>query len=292
MHLRILKTRLTHRIRLQACMEVVILASFGIGLCGMPARSVHGFQDGAFAHFPTRTLTRPDDQRRIVRQLPDREMRTATLRSNDATASQQAHKSQFSAGSDLDVLFAKDLPKPRASGVAGRSEIRNATSKDGVLVPASGMSETALTLPKRGKNRKSASSNAAEKLGAGSLEKMGISLGIVLAAFFGLTWLLKRGGAKTNNGAIPNQVVQILGRAPLNGKQMMQLVRLGDKVLLLAISPTGTESLGEIVDRDEVDAVTEICLAKNPARIRATFRETLDRIRQGRHSDDHRAVGY
>ena len=38
-------------------------------------------------------------------------------------------------------------------------------------------------------------------------------------------------------------VVQVLGRAPLSGKQQMHLVRFGGKLLLLSVTPSGAETL-------------------------------------------------
>ena len=155
-------------------------------------------------------------------------------------------------------------------------------------VPADAETGSGMLLPARGKSR--TGPQASKTAPRSSLTNLAISLGLVLAIFFGLVWILRRVNPAATKAEIPGEVVQILGRAPLNGRQSMQLVRLGDKILLLAISPTGTEPLGEITDRDEVDAITEICRSKNKNKIAETFRETLTRVRRDRMTNRQRTV--
>ena len=212
---------------------------------------------------------------------------------------------------DVDILFAKDLGDSNLSQSSGSRPMTNSRANinvaamakpissqprkplpkaagdlftDSETEPAQDADGFSMLLPKPGQ-RRDANGKSGSKSPFQLTQKAGIGLGIALSAFFGLVWLLKKtGGSSSSQGAIPQQVVQILGRAPLNTKQNMQLVRLGDKILLLAISTTGTESLGEITDRDEVDAITEICQSKNSRRIKETFRQTLQRVR-GERSD-------
>ena len=141
--------------------------------------------------------------------------------------------------------------------------------------------DSLLALPKKGETRQDALQLPG---GLSSIKDMGLSLGLVLAAFFGLVWFLKKSSGGNARGGLPHQVIQVLGRVPLDAKQQMQLVRLGDRILLIGISQQGTETLGEITDRDEVDAMLEICQSKNPSRIRESFRETLNRVRLNRQS--------
>ena len=177
------------------------------------------------------------------------------------------------------------------NGISARGQ-QGLTSKtqlaDQTALPVESKRDAGLVLPERGKGRGGAQSS--KSAARGSLKNLGISLGLVLAIFFGLVWFLRRVNPASAKGGIPSEVVQVLGRAPLNGRQNMQLVRLGDKILLLAISPSGTEPLGEITDRDEVDAITEICRSRNQNKIAETFRETLARIRRERMTGQQRTV--
>src|SRR5262245_61834014 len=78
------------------------------------------------------------------------------------------------------------------------------------------------------------------------------SLGAVLAVFMVIVWC-SRWFAPAGNLSLPKEAVELLGRAPLAGRQQMHLVRIGNKLLLVAISPVGMETLTEITDATEVE---------------------------------------
>lgn len=99
-------------------------------------------------------------------------------------------------------------------------------------------------------------------------------LAIVIGLFLLFVWLTKRAAPKSML-ALPGEVVEVLGRAPLNAKQQMQLVRLGNRLLLLAMSPDSAETLAEISDPDEVDRLTAICRQNAPGSVTDTFRQVL-----------------
>jgi flagellar biogenesis protein FliO len=84
------------------------------------------------------------------------------------------------------------------------------------------------------------------------------SLVFVLAIFFGLIWLLRRGMPKGTR-VVPSEVIEVLGRAPLVGRQQMHVVRFGNKLLLVSLSPGGAETLSEITEPAEVDRLAGIC---------------------------------
>jgi flagellar biogenesis protein FliO len=84
------------------------------------------------------------------------------------------------------------------------------------------------------------------------------SLGIVLGLFLAVAWAVRRGMPR-NAAILPREAVEILGRAPLVGRQQVHLVRCGNKVLLLSVSATSVETLTEITDRAEVERLGEIC---------------------------------
>jgi flagellar biogenesis protein FliO len=76
-------------------------------------------------------------------------------------------------------------------------------------------------------------------------------LGWVLAAFCGLMlvqrWLGPRAG-----GSLPAGMVQVCGKVPLDAKQSLHLVRIGQRLLVLLESPRGMQRLAEITDPSEV----------------------------------------
>ncbi len=107
-----------------------------------------------------------------------------------------------------------------------------------------------------------------------AVSKVATSLAVVLGLFLLGMLLLRRGHAR-RGGTLPGEVVQTLGRAPLSGRQEMHLVRVGNKLLLLSVTPTGAETLTEITEPDEIDRLAGICRQSHPDSITASFREIL-----------------
>ncbi len=89
------------------------------------------------------------------------------------------------------------------------------------------------------------------------------SLGIVLGLFLLVMWVVRRGMPK-GSGLLPSEAVEVLGRASLAGRQQVQLVRCGNKIVLLSVTPSGTQTLTEISDPAEVDRLHSICQPPSP----------------------------
>jgi flagellar biogenesis protein FliO len=58
---------------------------------------------------------------------------------------------------------------------------------------------------------------------------------------------------------LPREAVEVLGRTTLLGRQQVHLVRCGNKIVLLSVTPGGVETLTEIADPAEVDRLHSIC---------------------------------
>jgi flagellar biogenesis protein FliO len=84
------------------------------------------------------------------------------------------------------------------------------------------------------------------------------SLGIVLGLFLLVVWSVRRGMPK-GGGLVPSEAVEVLGRAPIGGKQSVHLVRCGNKIVLVNVSATSVETLTEISDPTEVERLQEVC---------------------------------
>ncbi|HUG67079.1 MAG TPA: flagellar biosynthetic protein FliO [Pirellulaceae bacterium] len=100
------------------------------------------------------------------------------------------------------------------------------------------------------------------------------SLSVVLAAFFVLVWLSRKTAPK-GLAPLPGEVFESLGRAPLTARQQMQLIRLGNKLVLLSVTSTGAETLTEITDVDEVNRLAALCQQGRSGSISDTFRQVL-----------------
>lgn len=89
------------------------------------------------------------------------------------------------------------------------------------------------------------------------------ALGVVLGAMVICTWLLRRGMRKSA-GPLPREVVSILGHAPLAARNVAQLLRVGNKLVLISLTPAGAETLTEVTDPAEVDRLVGLCQQTSP----------------------------
>jgi flagellar biogenesis protein FliO len=89
------------------------------------------------------------------------------------------------------------------------------------------------------------------------------SLLFVLGLFLAAVWLIRRTSPRAY-GLLPIEAFEVLGRAPLANRQQAQLLRCGNKLLLIAASVGGAEPLTEITDPAEVERLTELCRKARP----------------------------
>jgi len=109
------------------------------------------------------------------------------------------------------------------------------------------------------------------------------SLAIVLGTFFLIVWITRR-GVPQGLQPLSKEVIQVLGRAPLAGRQQMHLVQVGNKLLLVSVTPTGAETLTEITDAVEVDRLAALCRKDQPGSVTATFRHVLGQLGSERNA--------
>ena len=111
------------------------------------------------------------------------------------------------------------------------------------------------------------------------LGTMFASLCLVLGLFFMAVWMIKKAAPK---GArlLPTEAVEVLGRVPLGAKQNAHLLRVGNKMLLVAISAGGVETLTEIVDPMEVDRLAGICQQDLPHSSTNAFKQIFQQFAQ------------
>lgn len=103
------------------------------------------------------------------------------------------------------------------------------------------------------------------------------SLAIVITAFFLLVWLSRK--ASPNGLApLPSEVVESLGRSQLTARQQMQLIRLGQKLVLLSVTSTGVETITEVTDLEEVERLCALCQRNRSGSISETFRQVLSQF--------------
>ena len=103
------------------------------------------------------------------------------------------------------------------------------------------------------------------------------SLAIVLGLLLAIVWCSRR-FAPAGTAPLPKEAVELLGRSALAGRQTMQLVRVGGRLLLVAISPSGAQTLAEITDPVEVEHLAALCQRGKPDSATASFNRVLNQL--------------
>jgi flagellar biogenesis protein FliO len=87
------------------------------------------------------------------------------------------------------------------------------------------------------------------------------ALTVVIGSFLLFAWVLRRGarGGPNGRGMLPAEAVSVLGKVRLTGRQAAELLRVGNKLVLVALTPSGAEALTEVTDPAEVDRLVGLC---------------------------------
>lgn len=111
-----------------------------------------------------------------------------------------------------------------------------------------------------------------------SLTTAGAGLAIVVGLFFVCMWLLRRSSGAKPGGLLPNEAFAVLGRAPLTPQSFAQLLRVGNKLVLVAVSADGIQPLTEVIDPLEVDRLTGVCASGRGHGPAAEFQQVLAQL--------------
>ena len=103
------------------------------------------------------------------------------------------------------------------------------------------------------------------------------SLALVLGLFLLVAWMLRRTAPKSS-AALPREAVEVLGRAPLAARLYVHLVRCGNKMLLVSVTPGGAETLTEITDPVEVDRLAGLCEQNRTGSASSAFRQVFEQL--------------
>lgn len=158
-------------------------------------------------------------------------------------------------------------------------------------IPAKGDKPTATALPLKREARmplspsnKTNSQDLSKNTdGLPSMIAVAGSLGVVLGIFLLIAWLIRR-AAPQGLTRLPDEAFEVLGRAPLAGRQNVHLVRCGNKLLLVSVTPAGAEPLTEITDPQEVDRLAGLCRQAGPQSSTAAFRQIFEQLAPKRPS--------
>ncbi len=103
------------------------------------------------------------------------------------------------------------------------------------------------------------------------------SLFVVVGLFLMFAWLGKK-NMKPGSSRLSKEIIQVLGKSQLSGKQQLELVRVGQKLLLLCVTPNGVETLTEITDPTEVERLLTIVRQDAPGSMTSTFQDVLTQM--------------
>jgi flagellar protein FliO/FliZ len=112
------------------------------------------------------------------------------------------------------------------------------------------------------------------KIGTAPLVTVSSSLAVVLGLFAALVWVTRKYGAKNSGGALPSELVEVLGSQSLDARTRIQLIRVGTRIIVAAQSATsGLQSLSEISDADEVHRIMTACTSNSRNSFASTLQE-------------------
>jgi len=103
------------------------------------------------------------------------------------------------------------------------------------------------------------------------------SLGVVLGLFLGAAYLMRRGMPKQGR-MLPREAVESLGRIPFPGRQQGQLLRVGNKLVLVSFSSAGASVITEITDPLEVDRLAGMCAQADRHGSVKSFRDVVEQF--------------
>jgi flagellar biogenesis protein FliO len=166
-----------------------------------------------------------------------------------------------------DSSEASEVPAASIESSSRRGEASDATPTGG---------SAPLKLAKK-KDRSSADPKKPRPSPEQSLRTIGGSLAVVIALVLGMALLFRKVQPK-GAGALPLEVIEVLGRSTLTKGQNLQLVRIGGKLVLLCVTAHGSETLTEINDADEVERLATLCRQSGPKSVSAAFRDVLAQV--------------
>jgi flagellar biogenesis protein FliO len=106
------------------------------------------------------------------------------------------------------------------------------------------------------------------------------ALAVVIGAFLVFAWALRRGGRALagRRGGLPVEVVSVLGRVPLATRQFAELLRVGNKLLLVSLTSNGPVTLTEVTDPTEVDRLVGLCQQHDPHSTSTAFEQVFRQL--------------
>jgi flagellar biogenesis protein FliO len=110
------------------------------------------------------------------------------------------------------------------------------------------------------------------------------ALALVVGLFLLFAWVLRRGVRRTS-GLLPSEVVGVVGRVQLSAKQYAELLRVGNKLVLVSLTPSGADTITEVTDPAEVDRLLGLCQQYDPHSTTKAFEQVFRQLTRERTPD-------
>lgn len=182
-----------------------------------------------------------------------------------------------------------ELPVRRTSAVGGGNQIEHALGRSESLNTAKGRTEAISTAERVEKNdltgrlkppvrRKSSPDTATRTavqspLGQWMTTLLGLS--IVLGLILSFAYAFRK-HIPLATKVLPPDIVEVLGRRFIDQRNCVQLIRCGNRILIVAHSPThGLQTLSEITDAIEVDTLAGRCKQSDTSSMTSRFEELI-----------------
>ena len=104
------------------------------------------------------------------------------------------------------------------------------------------------------------------------------SLLIVLSLFLCMALLFKKFSRQSGGRLLPSEAFENLGKTCLSPKIQLQLLRLGNRLILVSVTADGISAITEITDPDEVVQLLGMCRRQDKNSAIALFQKTLAEV--------------
>lgn len=110
-----------------------------------------------------------------------------------------------------------------------------------------------------------------------SLGTAGTGLALVVGLFLLCVSLVRKSKPHATT-PLPSDAVAVLGRVPLAGRHFAQLIQVGTKLVLVAVTPDSIQTITEVTEPAEVERLLALCIKSNSRSTSAEFQRILQQI--------------
>jgi flagellar biogenesis protein FliO len=129
--------------------------------------------------------------------------------------------------------------------------------------------------PSRRKSISTSSSRSSSTTDTGQWMTTILGLTIVLGLILSVAYAFRK-HIPLATKILPPDVIEVLGRRFIDQRNCVQLIRCGNRILIVAHSPThGLQTLGEITDPVEIDSLAGRCKQSDTASTTSRFEELV-----------------